>query len=107
MKKLSKYIFITLTVSASVLFAQKNKADKYYEKLRYAKAIPAYEKAIKKNSDTKQDALIKLADCYRILNEYGKAETYYKEAIAIGKAPADAYYNYGNVLKSNNNCRSA
>ena len=102
MKKLSKYIFITLTISASVSFAQKNKADKYYEKLRYAKAIPAYEKAIKKNSDTKQDALIKLADCYRILNEYGKAETYYKEAIAIGKAPADAYYNYGNVLKSNN-----
>ncbi len=101
MKNLTKYIIITLTFSASIAFAQKKKADQYFEKLRYAKAIPAYEKAIKKNSDSKQDALIKLADCYRILNEYGKAETYYKEAIALGKAPADAYYNYGNVLKSN------
>ena len=102
MKNLSNYIIIVLTLTASISLAQKKKADKYYEKLRYAKAIPAYEKAIKKNSTYKQDELIKLADCYRILNEYGKAETFYKEAIAIGKAPADAYYNYGNVLKSNN-----
>ena len=85
MKNLTKYIVITLTLSASITFAQKKKADKYFEALRYAKAIPAYEKAIKKNSDSKQDALIKLADCYRILNEYGKAEPYYKEAIAIGR----------------------
>ena len=102
MIKLSKYIFITLILSASISFAQKKKADKYFETLRYAKAIPAYEKAIKKNSGSKQDALIKLADCYRILNEYVKAEMYYQDAVAIGKVPADVYYNYGNVLKSNN-----
>ncbi len=102
MKNLSNYIVIVLTLNASILLAQKKKADKYYEKLQFANAIPAYEKAIKKNSTYKQEELIKLADCYRILNEYGKAENFYKEAMTMGKAPADAYYNYGNVLKSNN-----
>ena len=84
------------------MYAQKNKADKYYENLQYAKAIPEYEKAVKKNLSSKQDALIKLADCYRILNEYIKAENYYKEAITLGPASPDTYYNYGNVLKCNN-----
>ncbi len=102
MKNIKHLIIIILTLSFSLSFAQKKKADKYYEKLRYAKAIPAYEKAVKSNITDKQDALIKLAECYRILNNYPKAELCYKEAIALGKAPADAYYNYGNVLKSNN-----
>lgn len=103
MKNITHYITIILALTIwTTSFAQKKKADKFYEKLRYAKAIPAYEKVVKSGKADKQDAMIKLAECYRILNNYPKAELYYKEAIAIGKAPAEAYYNYGNVLKSNN-----
>ena len=46
--------------------------------------------------------MIKLADCYRILNNYPKAESYYAQAISLGKVPSEVNYNYGNVLKSNN-----
>lgn len=78
------------------------KAEKYFSKYNYAKAIPAYEKVSKGKSAEKQIAMIKLADCYRILNNYPKAETYYAQAITLGKVPSEVNYNYGNVLKSNN-----
>ena len=100
-------IFLFLSINITLSNAQISKADKYYAKLEYAQAIPIYEKALKKTVDNKQDALLKLADCYRILNEYQKAEICYKQAIDMGTAPADAIYNYGNVLKSNNKYNEA
>lgn len=98
-----KFIYIILLIFYSVVgFSQMKKADKYYSKYNFAKAIPSYEKIAKGNSSDKQAAMIKLADCYRILNNYTKAENYYSQAVSIGKVPADVNYNYGNVLKSNN-----
>lgn len=107
MKHTRFILFIFLLFISNLIFSQKKKADKYYAKLQYAKAIPAYEKSIKKPSEEKQDALIKLADCYRILNDYPKAENCYKQAIDMGKAPTDIYYNYGNILKCNNKYNEA
>jgi outer membrane protein OmpA-like peptidoglycan-associated protein/tetratricopeptide (TPR) repeat protein len=78
------------------------KAEKQFSKFNYAKAIPAYEKIAKGKSADKQMAMIRLADCYRILNNYPQAENYYAQAISIGKVPTEVNYNYGNVLKSNN-----
>lgn len=90
------------------LNAQKSKADKLYDKAQYYRAIPKYEKAIKtSDKDEKKENLVKLADCYRVLNEYKKSEMYYREAIALGKVNPEVYYNYGNVLKSNNNYQEA
>lgn len=98
------YIHITsLLIFISVVgTAQMKKAEKQFSKFNYAKAIPAYEKVAKGKSADKQNAMIKLADCYRILNNYSKAESYYSQALSLGKVPAEVNYNYGNVLKSNN-----
>lgn len=102
MKK--NYIHITsLLILVSVVgLAQMKKAEKHFSKYNYAKAIPAYEKVAKGKSADRQTAMIKLADCYRILNNYSQAENYYSQALSIGKVPAEVNYNYGNVLKSNN-----
>jgi len=90
------------------LFAQKSKADKLYEKGHYAKAIPLYTKAAKKSGQEKKDALVKLGDCYRILNEFKKSEDSYKKALSLkGNVSPDVYYNYGYVLKTNNNYNEA
>ena len=78
------------------------KGENHFSKFDYAKAIPAFEKVAKGNSSDKQAALIKLADCHRILNNYAKAESYYAQALSLGKVPVIVNYNYGNVLKSNN-----
>jgi outer membrane protein OmpA-like peptidoglycan-associated protein/tetratricopeptide (TPR) repeat protein len=95
--------FTSLLIFISVVgSAQMKKAEKHFSKFNYAKAIPAYEKVAKGKTADRQAAMIKLADCYRILNNYSKAESYYSQAVSLGKVPAEVNYNYGNVLKSNN-----
>ncbi len=102
MKKIKIYISIFFCFISIIGVSQMKKAEKDFSKFNYAKAIPAYEKVIKANSKDKQEALIKLADCHRILNNYAKAESYYAQALSLGKVPVIVNYNYGNVLKSNN-----
>jgi outer membrane protein OmpA-like peptidoglycan-associated protein/tetratricopeptide (TPR) repeat protein len=102
MKKNITYYTTILMLFSLVGVAQMKKAEKQFSKFNYAKAIPAFEKVAKGKSNDKQAAMIKLADCYRILNNYSKAENYYAQAISIGKVPVEVNYNYGNVLKSNN-----
>lgn len=101
------FLITTLLFVSFGCFAQMKKAEKHFSNYNYAKAIPVYEKVAKRNSSNQQQAMIKLADCYRILNNYGEAESYYSKAIGIGKVPAEVNYNYGNVLKSNNKYNEA
>jgi tetratricopeptide (TPR) repeat protein len=87
--------------------AQMKKAEKHFSNFNYAEAIPCYEKVLKGKSNDRQEAMIKLADCFRILNNYSQAEKYYAQAISTGKVPAVVNYNYGNILKSNNKYEEA
>lgn len=102
MKKINIYISTLFCFIALLGVAQMKKAEKQFSKYNYAKAIPAFEKVSKGKSADKQTAMIKLADCYRILNNYAKAESYYAQALSLGKVPVIVNYNYANVLKSNN-----
>lgn len=89
-------------------FSQKKQADKLFLNAQYFRAIPKYENAIKtKDLKSKQESLIKLADCYRILSNYKRAEECYREAISLGKVAPEVYYNFGNILKNNNNYSEA
>lgn len=102
MKNIKIYITSIVLLFSIIGEAQMKKADKYFSKYNYAKAIPFFEKVAKGKSADKQAAMIKLADCYRILNNYPKAESYYAQATSLGKVPPEVNYHYGNVLKSNN-----
>lgn len=102
MKKNKILSFLFICLITTIGSAQMKKAEKHFSKYNYAKAIPLFKKVIEKNTSEKQTALIKLADSYRILNNYTKAETYYAQAIGIGKVQPEVNYNYGEVLKSNN-----
>lgn len=99
-------MYIRYLVVVFVLFvhfgnAQMKKADAFFSQNRLYKAIPLYLKASKK-ADTKQEAYVKLADCYRLLNEYDKAENAYSTALALsGTVDPKVRYNYAGVLKSN------
>jgi len=79
------------------------KADSYYNNYEYSKAIPLYKKA----SDKNDDALRKLADCYRIMKNYGEAEKAYGKLAE--KKPSDpmVYYYYGEALLTNNKYEEA
>lgn len=107
---LNKNIFfcLLLITFSFGLNAQKKKADKLFDKAQYYKAIPKYKKA-SKTSDVlaKQESLIRLADCYRLLKDYKNAEIYYKQAIELGNVKSEVKYEYGYVLKTNNNYTAA
>ncbi len=101
-------LLVAIIFISDLSFAQKKKADKAFDKGHYAQAIPLYEKAAKKSGGDQQESLIKLADCYRILNEYKKSEDSYKKALALNnKVSPEVKYNYGYVLKTNNNYTEA
>jgi len=103
----------TIIISLFILtyyfgFSQNKKADKLFANAQYYKAIPKYQKAFKsKDPVKKQESALKLADCYRLLNNYKESEKFYKQALSLGKVLPEVYYNYGNILKSNYNYADA
>jgi len=103
-KLFTTYFILLISVSC---FAQIKKAEKYFNNAQYAQAIPFYKNVTKGTSSEKQNALIKLADCYRILNNYLLSETYYSQALAIGNVSVETHFNYGNILMSNNKYNEA
>jgi outer membrane protein OmpA-like peptidoglycan-associated protein len=106
---MSRYKFILLLFSTSTLFsfAQISKGDSYVEKGEYLKAIKWYKKATQ-NSTEKSVAWLKLAESYKKLNDYPEAENAYENALSTGGTlPAEAFYDYGQVLKVNNKYQEA
>ncbi|MBK9399814.1 MAG: PD40 domain-containing protein [Bacteroidetes bacterium] len=73
------------------------KGDFHYKLMAYPKAIPYYTKAIKKDS-TLQEAIFKLADCYRLTNNRQQAEIWYAKAVKMPAVlPIHKFY-YGQAL---------
>lgn len=104
MKKHSKYFtfLIGMTLSFSVI-AQRNceKADRYFNQNQFETAIKYYQLDV--NSDSKKAkeyAMAKLADCYRIIGEFEKAEEIYRKILKRKKTIPENYLNYALSLKS-------
>ncbi|MFN8394502.1 MAG: hypothetical protein U0176_07505 [Bacteroidia bacterium] len=57
------------------------KADECYNRLAYATAIPLYQKALQKGFEP--EAVIRLADCYRLTNNYPKAAEWYRKVMQL------------------------
>lgn len=74
-------------------------ANRYYENLAYSKAIPYYLRALKKDS-TLEEAIFKVADCYRLTNNMREAEKYYAKVVASPNAQPIHKYHYSRVLLS-------
>jgi len=76
------------------------KGDFHFKAMAYPKAIPYYAKAVKKDS-TLQEAVFKLADCYRLTNNRKLAEEWYAKAVKMPAVlPIQKFY-YGQALMNN------
>jgi outer membrane protein OmpA-like peptidoglycan-associated protein/tetratricopeptide (TPR) repeat protein len=91
------------------LLAQSSKGDKYYENSEYLKAIRFYKKETRSNTAIRrQEALVKLGNSYKSLNDYEHAEEAYRKALENENTVApEVYYNYAQVLKVNNKYEEA
>ncbi|MFH1005835.1 MAG: OmpA family protein [Bacteroidota bacterium] len=79
------------------------RADKYYDNYEYTKAIPLYRRAANKNDD----AMKRLADCYRLMKNYGQAEQYYGKLVSKNYSDPMVYYYYAEALLNNNKYEEA
>ena len=91
-------VFVLLGVAAS---AQINQANRLFESYSYSLAIPYYLKIAKNvdNSD-RNEAIVRLADCYRLTNDQLNAKAWYAKAVKLtGSDPINWFY-YGQALRS-------
>lgn len=94
-------LLLALLMSFTSAFGQAKlkKANKYAENYQYIQAIKYYKKAI--TGVNKQEALIKIADCYRIIKNYELAEVYYRQALTSNVEDALVHFNFAQVLLNN------
>lgn len=101
MRFIQRILFLILIVTiVSPLAAQIKRGDRFFYAGDYARAIPAYERGLKKESDPK--AMENLANAYRITKNYVKAEEWYSKTVAANPScgPLVHYY-YAMTLKTN------
>lgn len=96
-------IIILVCFSFSFIYSQKNaeKGDRYFDQNQFGTAIKYYLLDIKSGDrKTSEHAMRRLADCYRIIGEFEKAEETYKKILKRKKKDPTNYLNYGLSLKS-------
>lgn len=77
----------------------KQQADKLFERYEYFKSLNLYLKLVK--NKTNVPVLERIAECYRNINRYKDAETWYTRATADAKASKISHYYYAEVLLRN------
>ncbi len=93
-------IVLLLAFMAAGSYAQVKRANAFYNKSDYPNAIKLYTKALKGKGEN-QEALEKLANCYRLTKNYEQAEVYYAKACGSQGADPLMHFYYGIVLKNN------
>jgi peptidoglycan-associated lipoprotein len=82
-------------------YSSLEKADKAYELYQFKIAVDQYKGVLSKVKDRKQKMQItfKIAECYRNMDDYSKAEQYYTRAIKMKYPDPYAYFLKGEMLK--------
>jgi peptidoglycan-associated lipoprotein len=82
-------------------YSSLEKADKAYEMYQFKVAADQYKGVLSKEKDRKAKMQItfKIAECYRNMDDYVKAEQYYTRAIKMKYPDPVAYYLKGDMLK--------
>lgn len=97
---IQKSLFIiVLFLMGTLTYAQERKGDKYYNAFQYARAIPYYAKAVKK--DKKESVLVKLGNCYRKTKNYIKAEEVYGKLVELKPSDPAIRFLYAEALLNN------
>ena len=95
---------IAFVFSFAGLFAQLDKGDKFYKSDQFIKAIPCYQSVAKSASSSKKDkveALTKLGNSYKKIDDYNNAARAYAEGLTVkakSGPTAEFLFNYAQVL---------
>ncbi|MEI8114070.1 MAG: OmpA family protein [Bacteroidia bacterium] len=99
--KIALLILTFCLIGSSKLGAQIRQANFFFEQFRYSKAIPLYLKEVNnKDMKVREQATIRLADCYRQMNKVKEASLWYEKACQFNDIDAINYYYLGLSLRS-------
>lgn len=97
---------LILSLAVCLLFAMTasaqtsiDKANAMYDKLSFNSVIPNYLLLAKNNKNP--EAIIKLANCYRMINDMKNAEEWYKEAVKLNESEPNNKLYYAQALMAN------
>lgn len=90
-------LFGICMVSAQTM--TQKRADQFFYKFAYAKAIPEYEQMVVSGKNTAH-AYQRLAECYLMLRDFEKSLPYFKRFINEPETPTTYYFKYAMALKS-------
>lgn len=83
------------------LMAGNEKANRYFELFKYAKAIPLYKKAVQSaDRAISGEATARLADCYRLTNNIPEARYWYSKAVGYENTDPLNYYYLGQAYRT-------
>ncbi len=105
MKRIALFTLMIAAVSAFGQRAKLEKADKLFRDFAFYEAASLYESILQKEDIT--EAKINLAECYRLTQDFEKAEYWYSQA--VGKSSVSPIFKlyYGQMLQSNGKCQEA
>ncbi len=81
------------------------KGDTAYDRLKYQEAIKHYEKGLKSSNDP--TATVKLAESYRLTNQFQKAELWYSKSVKESGTDPELKYYYAQMLLANGKSEEA
>lgn len=100
MNKRFLVLLIAFTLAGTVAQAQINQADKLFKSYSYSLAIPLYKKIAQKPGDPDRNyAIVRLADCYRLVNDQLNAKAWYSRAVNLPNSENINWFYYGEALR--------
>ncbi len=110
MKKIAVLILLIISITtranAQEQPTKKNVADNFFERYEYAKAVVIYLELAAKNNP-KIQVVERIADCYRLMDDYDNAELWYQTATNYPDAAIIDYYYYAEILLRNKKFKEA
>ena len=83
-----------------------DRAEKLFERYAFHSAIDVYKDVVSKDAAHKQ-AMLRLGDCYRLLNDYEQAARWYGDAGISAEVPTEYRLFYGMALQASGRCDEA
>ncbi|MES2808613.1 MAG: OmpA family protein [Bacteroidota bacterium] len=110
MKRIITVIIFTISLSLQALaqdqLTKMQLADNLFDRDEYFKSLSIYLELAKKNQP-KLHAVERVAECYRLMNDYDNAEIWYKKAVDYPEAQIIDHFYYAEMLHRNKKFKEA
>ena len=93
-------LLLVFAFAGTLVQAQINQADKLFKSYSYSMAIPLYLKVAQNPKDANYNyAVVRLADCYRLVNDQLNAKAWYAKAVTLPNSESINWFYYGEALR--------